>query len=57
MKMPEALVSIVAIVMLFGGLTVPSIIRSLKDGDVAVSCNNLKAAALAASKPEPVCAK
>lgn len=57
MKMPEALVAIVAIVMLFGGLTVPSIIRSLKDGDVAISCNNLKATAIAASQPEPKCSR
>lgn len=57
MKMPEALVSIVAIVVLFGGLTVPAVINSWKAGDVAVSCNNLKAAAIAASQPEPKCAK
>jgi hypothetical protein len=55
--MPEALVACTALVMLFGGLTVPSIIRSAKEGEVAISCNNLKAAAIAASQPEPKCAK
>jgi hypothetical protein len=57
MKMPEALVAIVAIAFLFGGLSIPSVINSWKAGDITVSCNNLKAAAIAASQPEPKCAK
>jgi hypothetical protein len=55
--MPEAIVGVAAIVMIFGGLTIPSVINAWKAGDIAVSCNNLKAAAIAASQPEPKCAK
>lgn len=57
MRMPEALVACTAIVVLFGGFLFPAIIRSMSEGDVAISCNNLKAAAIAASQPEPKCAK
>jgi hypothetical protein len=57
MKMPEALVAIAAIAFIFGGLSIPSVIVAWKAGDIAVSCNNLKAAAIAASQPEPKCNK
>lgn len=57
MKMPEAIVAVAAIIFLFGGMTIPSVINAWKAGDVAVSCNNLKAAAIAASQPEPKCSK
>lgn len=57
MRMPEALVAIVALLVIFGGLTITPILASHQKSQVAISCNNLKAAAIAASQPAPKCAE
>jgi hypothetical protein len=41
----------------FGSLAVDTYVDQKAKTEIAVSCNNLKAAALAASQPEPTCAK
>lgn len=52
----EALALCVFVVIVFGSMSGTGMITAWKDGDVKVSCNNLKAAAIAVSKPEPKCA-
>jgi hypothetical protein len=57
MRFPEALVAIVALVVIFGGLRLGPLLESWKQSEITITCNNLKAAAIAASQPEPKCAE